>query len=379
MPLEDQTRASTPDNGPTGGNDAEASPPTGSSTRGAPDVSVVVLGFNGLQYVDGCLSSLQLQAQGTPPFEVIFFDNASTDGTPDRVADAFPDVRLVRSRVNLGFAAGNVAALEEARGRWVIFLNQDTIVGRTFVGAMLSAAEAADAAAVQGSMVLPWQACAAAFDPTVAHGHLHVAELTRAAYVAYAITDGPAWLSTLFVSGAAFLIDRHVLPGIGGLFDPDFWAYCEDTDLSLRLRSAGHRAVVARDAVLFHDLTPATRLSRHSIVKTVRILRNRHLACLRSMRLAEYARIAPRLLVGAAGKASEVPTSGRIRPLLAPAMIGMSLVGMAWAFASLSRHQRTRRMILAARIGGPDAIAEALVVADDDLRALADLSQRQST
>jgi N-acetylglucosaminyl-diphospho-decaprenol L-rhamnosyltransferase len=336
----------------------------------APDVSVVVLGYNGLRYVDACLDALGAQVAETPPFEVVFFDNASTDGTPDRVAAVHPWVRLVRNPTNLGFAAGNVAALGEVRGRWVVFLNQDTVVGTGFVSGLLSAAAESGAAAVQASMVLPWQPCAAGFDPAVAHDHVHVAELTRAAYVAYAIADPQKWLPTLFVSGAAFLIDTHVLPGIGGLFDPDFWAYCEDTDLALRLRSADHRVIVAGDALVFHDLTPATDLSRASVLKTIRILRNRHLACARSMRAGEYLRVAPRLIAGAAGKTSELPTQGRLRPLLGPAMVGLSVVGMAWALASMGRHRATRRAVLAARVGGPSAIADALDEADLRVRRL---------
>src|SRR4029453_3916733 len=82
----------------------------------APDVSVVVLGYNGLRYCEACLDALRAQVAETPPFEVVFFDNASTDGTPDRVAAAHPWVRLVRNPTNLGFAAGNVAALGEVRG-----------------------------------------------------------------------------------------------------------------------------------------------------------------------------------------------------------------------------------------------------------------------
>jgi GT2 family glycosyltransferase len=336
----------------------------------APDVSVIVLGYNGLRYVDACLDALEAQVAGTPRFEVVFFDNASTDGTPDRVAAGHPRVRLVRNPTNLGFAAGNVAALDLARGRWVVFLNQDTVVGTRFVSGLLSAAAESGAAAVHGSMVLPWQACAAGFDPGAAHDHVHVAELTRSAYVGYAIAVHQQWLPTVFVSGAAFLVDTSVLPGIGGLFDADFWAYCEDTDLALRLRSAGHRVVVAGDAVVYHDLTPATDLSRSSVLKTIRILRNRHLACARSMRAGEYLRVAPRLIVGAAGKTSELPTRGKLRPLLAPAMIGLSLVGMAWAVASLGRHRATRRAVLANRIGGPHVIADALEEADLRLRRL---------
>jgi len=329
-----------------------------------PIVSVIVLGYNGLRYVDACLDSLRDQDAGTPPYEVVFFDNASTDGTPEAVEGRHPDVRLVRSERNLGYAAGNVAALAEVRAHWVVFLNQDTVVGKQFVGGLLEAARSTGASAAQANMILPWQACAAGWDRTTAHPDLHVAELTRAAYVAYTVRNAAVTAPTLFVTGAAFIVDRSVLDRIGGLFDPSFWAYGEDTDLSLRLRAAGLTAVVAGKAAMYHDLTPSTGLSVRSLRKTALILRNRHLACLRSMRTAEYLRILPRLVLGAAGKVDEIPVGARSRIPIRLGMIGLSLVGAARALAVLPRHHATRAAVLATRVGGPNAIADALAEAD---------------
>jgi N-acetylglucosaminyl-diphospho-decaprenol L-rhamnosyltransferase len=330
-----------------------------------PTVSVIVLGYNGLRYVDACLDSLRDQDAGTPPYEVVFFDNASTDGTPEAVERRHPDVRLVRSERNLGYAAGNVAALAHARAaQWVVFLNQDTVVGRRFVVGLLEAVRSTGASAAQANMILPWQPCAAGWDRTTAHPDLHVAELTRAAYVAYTVRDAAVIAPTLFVTGAAFIVDRSVLDRIGGLFDPSFWAYGEDTDLSLRLRAAGLTAVVAGEAAMYHDLTPSTGLSVRSLRKTALILRNRHLACLRSMRTAEYLRMLPMLVLGAGGKVDEIPVDARSRVPIRLGMVALSLVGAARALAVLPRHRATRAAVLATRVGGPNAIADALAEAD---------------
>lgn len=336
----------------------------------APLVSVIVLGFNGGRYVDRCLSSLRDQAPGGPSYEVIFFDNASTDGTPERVASAYPWVRLIRSDRNLGFAAGNDAALDHALARHVAFLNQDTVVGRRWVAALLETIHAAGAAIVQSNMILPWQACAASFAPGDTHGDLHVAELAPAAYVAYEILPGRPWLPTLFVTGAGFLVDRTVLPRAGGLFDPDFWAYCEDTDLALRIRLAGQRAAVSRDAVLFHDLTPSTSVGLGSVRKTLRILRNRFLACYRTMTAVELLRAMPVLIVGAAGKTDEIPLgSGRL--ILAGGMMALSIVALGWAIASMPRHRVARRTALVGRAPGTEPTLVALRRARRRLRVAA--------
>jgi hypothetical protein len=166
------------------------------------------------------------------------------------------------------------------------------------------------------------------------------------------------------VSGAAFIVDRSILERIGGLFDPGFWAYGEDTDLSLRLRAAGLTAVVAGEATVYHDLTPSTGMSIRSLRKTALILRNRHVACLRSMRTTEYLRILPTLVLGASGKVDEIPLAGRSRSVARFGMIALSLVGAARALAVLPRHRATRAAVLAARVGGPNAIADALGEAD---------------
>jgi GT2 family glycosyltransferase len=323
-------------------------------------VSVIVLGWNGLPYVDTCLGALLDQATETPDFEVIWADNGSTDGTPERVAQTYPDVRLVRFDHNFGYAEGNVRALDHARARFVAFLNQDTIVGRHWVRGLLEAQRATGAAAVHSNMVLPWQPCARSLDRAGRHPDLHVADLSRDAYVRYWVEPWQADRPTLFVSGAGFLIDRTVLPDIGGLFDPRFFAYCEDTDLALRLAASGHRSVIAGDALLLHDLTPATAVGPRAVRKTLLILRNRILACARSMTAAELLRMVPRLTLGAAGKVEELPVTPSRRGFLRLGMVALAVMAWLWAALELPHHRLVRRRVLQTREGGPLAILRRL-------------------
>jgi GT2 family glycosyltransferase len=325
-----------------------------------PVVSVIVLGWNGRRYVDACLGALLDQAGGTPEHEVIWADNGSVDGSPEYVAAAYPSVRVVRFERNLGYAGGNVAALSHARARYVAFLNQDTVVGRSWIRSLLETQHATGAAAVHSNMILPWQACAHAFDRSARHADLHVAELSPAAFVTYRIEEYSSSRQTLFVSGAGFLIDRKVLPRIGGLFDPRFFAYCEDTDLALRLASRGYVAVVAGEAVLLHDLTPDSSISVRSIRKTLLILRNRILACARSMTAREFVAFLPSLVAGAAAKADELPMSAPRRALVRAAMVGLTLVALVLAAYELPHHAPIRRVILTQRVGGRFATVEAL-------------------
>jgi GT2 family glycosyltransferase len=91
------------------------------------DVSVCIANWNCIDHLRGCLRSLLEQPQGVN-LEVIIVDNASTDGAPEMVAAEFPEVRLIRNTTNTGFSRANNLAARESRGRYLFFLNNDTVV-----------------------------------------------------------------------------------------------------------------------------------------------------------------------------------------------------------------------------------------------------------
>lgn len=255
-------------------------------TADTPKVSVIVLGFNGRQYVDACLTSLKEQ-RFEQPYEVIFVDNGSKDGTADEAAK-HDWVRVERLDKNYGFCLGNNKGFERSRGELVVFLNQDVVVHRDWLRELVDAVESdASIKAGHANIIQPWDAEFAAQDVEHPVYAAYTPELNRLGFVGYhSVSPAQQVHDTLFLSGASTILKRDVLDEIGGyVFDPGFFLYAEDMDLGLRIRSAGYRTVIATRAVVYHDHTLNDEVSFRAVIKVTRIIRNRLIAFWKSSTL----------------------------------------------------------------------------------------------
>ena len=221
-----------------------------------PDVSVIIVTWNGRQHLDACLAAVAAQAGVT--FETIVVDNASQDGTAAYLRDAFPWVRLVMLDRNHGFAGGNNAGAREARGRYVAFLNNDTIADPGWLRALRDGLNEADGFLLTTSRIVYMH------DPDVidsagdgvfrwggAFKRLHGASSTEA----------DASVEVFGVCGAACLMPKAVFEELGG-FDEAFFVSHEDVDLSYRARLLGYRCRYVAGARVRHH--GSATLGRHS-------------------------------------------------------------------------------------------------------------------
>ena len=212
-----------------------------------PVASVVVLNFNGRRWLSGCLGALAAQ-RDAPPFETIVVDNASSDGSVDEIRASWPDVRLVPLASNVGFAAGNNAGARDARGDWLVFLNNDTRAEPDWLARLFAAASEYSGCDLIASRLVFMD------DPSVidsaGDGYLRAGGAFKHGHGAPA----EAFASPREVFGAcggAFMIRRASFEALGG-FDPRFFMIYEDVDLSYRARLRGHRVWYAADAVVKH-------------------------------------------------------------------------------------------------------------------------------
>ncbi|MBN1954765.1 MAG: glycosyltransferase family 2 protein [Anaerolineae bacterium] len=210
------------------------------------DASVIVLAWNGMDYLPGCLDSLL--AQEGVDFEVIVVDNGSSDGSPDLIARQYSQVRLIRNERNLGFAAGNNVGLRAATGDVLVLLNQDTVVHGGWLAALASTANDPAVGIVGCKLLYP--------DGTIQHAGGYLDGPRGAAHhVGRHEPDegqydqpGPAD----FVTGAAIALSRDALVRIGPLDEGFAPAYFEDADWCYRARAQGLRVLFQPRAVATH-------------------------------------------------------------------------------------------------------------------------------
>jgi GT2 family glycosyltransferase len=210
-----------------------------------PRVSVVVPTWNGRHELEACLDALERQTLGD--LEIVVVDNGSTDDTVDFVRREHPRARVVALASNTGFTGAANAGIDAAAGEFVALLNNDAIAEPRWAEELLGAMEHADLAA---SLVLRHDAPGIVDSRGEALSRWGLPYRSGRGERADAVAaDG--YPEIFAPTGGASIARRATLTALGG-FDDRFFAYLEDVDLGLRLRTAGWRCAyeptVARHA-----------------------------------------------------------------------------------------------------------------------------------
>jgi hypothetical protein len=213
-----------------------------------PLVSCIVLNWNGETLLEECLGSL-LECDYTP-LEIIVVDNASED-TSVNIVKKFPSVRLIRNKHNLGYAAGNNVGFRHATGKYVVTLNNDIVVSRSWLDTPVSYCES-DKTIGSASCRQMNYFNRDIIDSLYAYplqNLLFYQEGYRQRLDRHERYTHPGFV--IAPNGASAVYRKEMLDTVGG-FDERFYAYNEESDLAMRGFLSGWKCLYVPTAVVYH-------------------------------------------------------------------------------------------------------------------------------
>jgi GT2 family glycosyltransferase len=219
-----------------------------------PDMSIVLVCWNNKDYLDPCLRSLY-EGNLKCSYDVIVVDNGSTDGSQDMLREKFPDVKLIQNEGNVGLGKASNQGIEATHGRYVMLLNNDTIVnGRSFDEMVTFLDNHPDAGAVGGKLLNP--------DGSFQAGYAKFSTLLEEFLIATGFGDRiwagyPSHFDTVqimpvgWLSSACLLLRRSALDDVGVL-DESYFIYGDEADLQYRLNKNGWKVYYLPHVTTIH-------------------------------------------------------------------------------------------------------------------------------
>jgi GT2 family glycosyltransferase len=216
-----------------------------------PKVTIIVLNWNGARHTLSCLYSLAKTTYSN--YSVMVIDNGSSDDSVASIRSAFPELQLLETGQNLGYAGGNNVGIREALtqgAEYVWILNNDTVVDPRCLQHMVETAELDRSIGMVGSKIYYldapqtiWYAGGTVDLRCGSTGHIGKDETDQGQYDVRCETE--------FITGCSMLVPRQVVEAIG-LMDESYFLYFEDVDWSLKARQVGWKLCLEPKAVLFH-------------------------------------------------------------------------------------------------------------------------------
>ena len=218
------------------------------------DMSIVLVCWNNKAYLDPCLISLY-EGGLKSTFDVVVVDNGSTDGSQQMLAEKYPDVRIIQNDGNVGLGKASNQGIEATNGRYVLLLNNDTIVNGPSLDMLTDFLDAhPEAGAVAGKLLNPDGSFQSGYAPfsTLTEEFLiatHIGELLWAGYPSHG--DSNEIKATGWLSSACLLVRRSALDQIG-LLDESYFIYGDEADLQYRLNKAGWKVYFLPSSTIIH-------------------------------------------------------------------------------------------------------------------------------
>lgn len=234
------------------------------------DISIITINYNGLN--DTC--ALIETIPNNDKLEVIVVDNASKNQETevDTISQRFPQVKVIKSEKNLGFAGGNNLGIKAAQGKYLFFINNDTVFKDFNIQALIDRLESSPAIGV----VCPKIRFAWGTNPIQFTGYTPLSKITvRNQSIGFGEEDEGQYDTphpTPYAHGAAMLIKREAIEKTG-LMPECFFLYYEELDWSMMFTRAGFQIWYEPQCTIYHKESQST--GQNSPLRTYYIVRNR--------------------------------------------------------------------------------------------------------
>ena len=235
-----------------------------------PLVSIISINYNDAKVTMDMLASLKNLTYSN--YEVIIIDNASPSDNPDIIKETYPKITLIKSKLNLGFAGGNNLGVKVAKGDYLLFINNDTIVPDGFMEPLVNTLERDKSIGmVSPKIKFHW-------DPTLIQyaGYTPMNHWTiRNNSIGYHQKDDGSFNTegvTASIHGAAMMVPRSVVEKVG-MMTEIYFLYYEEHDWAEMIKRAGYKIYYQPKSYILHKESLAT--GKSSPLKTYYLARNR--------------------------------------------------------------------------------------------------------
>jgi GT2 family glycosyltransferase len=220
-------------------------------TQNHPLVSVVIINFNGLDYIEQCIKSVL--ENGYPNVEVILVDNASSDDSAELAEKMFSDsanFRIIRNSKNIGPSAARNVGAKSAKGEYLIFLDVDAKLEKGAITAFVNVLKSNKTVGACGGKVLLMD------KPELIDsigGYIDYLGFPTNINLFHEKDEGQYDnpIEIFLMKGTCMAVKRHVFEEVGG-FDPTFFIIYEENDICWRILLRGYKVIYLPNAVIFH-------------------------------------------------------------------------------------------------------------------------------
>ena len=221
-------------------------------------VSIIIVNYNTKDLLVDCIYSIYQKTKNLA-FEILVVDNDSHDGSEAMIRNKFPEINFIQSGANIGFGRANNLGIQKAKGEYIFLLNSDTILINNAIAILSNYLDANSSVAICGANLYD-----ANQRPTDSYCQLMPGISTDAQVLLGSVFSKFRYgINSIFnhsdqnlilngyVTGADMMIRKKVLEEVG-LFDPDFFMYYEETELTWRIKKQGYTVASVPRAKIIH-------------------------------------------------------------------------------------------------------------------------------